>query len=31
MGLYKVEINSKKIYLIQEFVTVMAGLIMDNG
>ena len=29
MGLYKVESNSKKIYLIQEFVTVMADLIMD--
>ena len=32
MGLYKVESNSKNIYLIQEFVTVMTGLIMDyNG
>ena len=29
MGLYKVESNSKKIYLIQEFVTVMAGVIMN--
>ena len=29
MGLYKVESNNKNIYLIQMFVTVMAGLIMD--
>ena len=29
MSLYKVESDSKNIYLIQEFVTVMAGLIMD--
>ena len=29
MGQYKVESNSKGFYLIQEFVTVMAGLIMD--
>ena len=29
MALYKVESNSKNIYFIQKFVTVMAGLIMD--